>query len=82
MYSIEFTQKASDQLSRLEEDLQVRIVKTLERIKIRPADHVIKLVGLNAYKFRIGDYRIICAINYDKQIIYILKVGHRSMIYK
>jgi len=82
MYSIEFTQKASDQLSRLEEDLQVRIVKTLERIKIRPYHFIKRKEGSPYFIFRVGDYRIILNLENKKQIIYVLDVDNRGRIYK
>jgi len=82
MYSIEFTQKASDQLSRLEEDLEVRIVKTLERIKIRPYHFIKRKEGSPYFIFRVGDYRIILNLENKKQIIYVLDVDNRGRIYK
>jgi len=82
MYSIEFTQKASDQLSRLEEDLQVRIVKTLERIKIRPYHFIKRKEGSPYFIFRVGDYRAILELKNKKQIIYVLDIDNRGRIYK
>ncbi|MEY2828883.1 MAG: hypothetical protein RIQ33_741 [Bacteroidota bacterium] len=41
-----------------------------------------KLKGEDAYRIRVGDYRIIYEIN-DKQIIItVVSVGHRKEIYK
>ncbi len=34
------------------------------------------------WRYRIGDYRIICAIEDDKLIILALTVGHRKEIYR
>ena len=82
MYSIEFTQKASDQLSRLEEDLQVRIVKTLERIKIRPYHFIKRKEGSPYFIFRVGDYSAILELKNKKQIIYVLDIDNRGRIYK
>ena len=82
MYSIEFTQKASDQLSRLEEDLEVRIVKTLERIKIRPYHFIKRKEGSPYFIFRVGDYRAILELKNKKQIIYVLDIDNRGRIYK
>ena len=43
--------------------------------------------GLTAYRsgqwrYRIGDYRLICAIEDERLVILALTVGHRSVIYK
>lgn len=34
------------------------------------------------WRYRIGDYRLICLIEDDKLIITALTVGHRSMVYQ
>jgi mRNA interferase RelE/StbE len=37
-------------------------------------------VGL--WRYRLGDYRIICEIQDDKVIVLVLTIGHRREIYK
>ncbi|WP_406547573.1 type II toxin-antitoxin system RelE/ParE family toxin [Succinimonas sp.] len=34
------------------------------------------------WRYRIGDYRLICSIEDDKLVILALSAGHRSTIYK
>ena len=34
------------------------------------------------WRYRIGDYRLICAIEDDRLVILALSVGHRSIVYK
>lgn len=34
------------------------------------------------WRYRVGDYRIICEIKQDKLIIAVIEIGHRSDIYK
>ena len=82
MHFIEFTKKAESQLYKLQRDVQERIIKSLERIKIRPYDYVEKLVGEPGFKFRVGEYRLILDIDNYKLIILVLKLGHRKNIYK
>ena len=80
-YQIFFTDKALKQLQKLENDDKERIVKSLERIRIRPEAHIIKLIGDPGYKLRVGDYRVILEIEKEKLIILVLMVGHRKKIY-
>lgn len=80
MYSIEFSQLAEKQLGKLERNIQGRIIKVLERIKIRPHSFVKRLVGLPYYRLRVGDYRIILKIK--EQTIFIVELGHRKNIYE
>jgi mRNA interferase RelE/StbE len=81
-YEIIFSDKASKQLKKLEKKDQQRIIKSLERIRIRPEAHVTKLIDDPAYRLRVGDYRIILDIEKEKLLILVLMVGHRKNIYK
>ena len=82
MYEIIFSDSALKQLSKLEKNLQGRIIAALERIRIRPEAYVKKLIGEPAYRLRVGDYRIILDVDENKLLILIIKIGHRSAIYK
>ena len=80
-YQIFFTDKASKMLKKLEKNDQERIIKSLERIQIRPEAHITKLVGDTGYKLRVGNYRVILEIEKDKLIILVLMIVHRKNIY-
>jgi len=81
MYGITFSDSALRQLERLEKQIQERIIRTLERIRIRPGDYVQKLVGDPGYKIRAGDYRIIVDVDHEQLCILVIKVGHRKKVY-
>ena len=81
-YKIIFTDKSLIQLKKLEKDEQDRIIRALERIRIRPEVHITKLVGDPGYRLRVGDYRIILDMEKRKLFILILKIAHRKNIYK
>lgn len=81
MYDIVFSDRALKQFERLEKPVQERIIKTLERIRIRPESYVTKLVGDIGYKLRVGDYRVIIDIDKGRLLILVIKVGHRKNIY-
>ncbi|MEM0466909.1 MAG: type II toxin-antitoxin system RelE/ParE family toxin [Candidatus Thermoplasmatota archaeon] len=80
-YQIFFTDKAKKQLEKLEKVDQERIIKSLQRIRIRPEAHITKLVGDPGYKLRVGDYRVILEIEKEKLVILVLIIGHRKNIY-
>lgn len=82
MYEIILSETALQQLKKLEKDIQERIIRTLERIRIRPEAHIIKLVGDPGYKLRAGDYRIILDIDKNKLLILVIKIGYRKKVYK
>jgi len=81
-YEIIFTDTSLKQFKKLEKNVQERIIKALERIRIRPEVHVKKLVGDLGYRLRVGEYRVIIDIYKDKLVILIIKIGHRKNIYK
>ena len=81
MYTILFSDSALRQLKKLEREIQERLTKALERIRIRPEAYVQKLVGDPGYKLRVGDYRMIMDIDQGKLHILVIKVGHRKNVY-
>ena len=82
MYEIIFSDTASKQFKKLEQKIQQRIFNALDRIKIRPEAYLIKLVGQDLYKFRVGEYRLLMDLFQDKLVILVVKVGHRRNVYK
>ena len=80
MFEIEFSQLAEKQLSKLPREVQVRIISSLERIRINPYPCVKKLVGSPYFRLRAGDYRVILDVQQSRLIIYVIMVGHRKHI--
>jgi mRNA interferase RelE/StbE len=81
-YEIIFSDKALIQLKKLEHKIQERIIRSLERIRIRPEAYVTKLVGDPGYRLRVGDYRVIMDIDNEKLHILVIKISHRKNIYQ
>ena len=82
MYEIIFSPQSLKFLNKLPAEIQKRIVGGLERSRIRPHSHFIRLVATKGYKMRIGDYRIVADINQGRLEILIIKIGHRRNVYK
>lgn len=82
MYELIYSDGALKSLHKLENNVQERVIKALERIRIRPYSFLIKLIGYPGYKLRVGDYRVILDIENDKLLILVIKIGHRKNIYK
>ena len=84
-WEIKFSSKAEKQFSKLSNDNQKKIAKFIDsKLIIDPALHLITLRGglKNYYKFRVGDYRLLCEKNENKLIVTVIKIGHRKEIYK
>ena len=82
MYDIIFSDLAKNQFSKLEKDIQNRIGKILERIRIRPFHFIKRVVGDPYFRLRVGDYRVLIDIRQDKLIIFVIEMGHRKKFYK
>ncbi|MBS3124144.1 type II toxin-antitoxin system RelE/ParE family toxin [Candidatus Woesearchaeota archaeon] len=82
LYEIIFSDEATRQLQKLEKEIQKRIITTLERIRIRPEAYLKRLVGYQAYRLRVGDYRVIIDLDQNKLMILVIKIGHRKNIYE
>lgn len=83
-YSILFTSSSRKQLSKLPKDIQKRIVTYLEtKIILNPLLHDKSLSGnkKGLWRYRVGDYRIICHISNKDLVVLILDVGHRRDVY-
>ncbi len=81
-FSIIWSENSLKQLHKLEPYIARRIVASVDKIKENPHNHVIKIVGSESFRLRIGDYRIIMDITSNEMKILILRVGHRKDIYK
>jgi len=82
MYTLVYSKESLKQLKKLNRDAQIRIISTLERIRVRPYPHVKKLVESRYFRLRVGQYRIILDIKENRLLIHIIEVGHRRNIYK
>ena len=83
MYELRYSETALRQLRKLEKSLQQRILTALERLRIRPEScDIKKLVGMQGYRFRVCDYRIIFDIEKTELHIIILPIGQRRTTYK
>lgn len=86
-YSIRYSQTAVKSLKKLDKDVQKVIlswiVKNLEgcsnpRIHGKPLSANRK----GQWRYRVGDYRILTAIEDKELIILVVEIGHRKEVYK
>jgi mRNA interferase RelE/StbE len=87
IYKVVFTEKAKKQIKKLDKQTAALIIGWIEKnIEgcSNPRQYGKNLVGDKSgqWRYRIGNYRLICEIQ-DKEIrILILEVGHRREIYE
>jgi mRNA interferase RelE/StbE len=83
MYRVVLSKSVEKQLHKLAADIQPRILKRLSDLESnpRPAD-VKKLKGRDAWRIRIGDYRVIYEIRDRVLQVIVITIGHRGDVYR
>lgn len=84
MWTISFTDKAEKDFSKLAPEIRKRIDKAIEeKLLVNPDRYLIGLIGelSDLYKFRVGDYRLLCTKENKKLLVTVIKIGHRSEVY-
>lgn len=86
-YKVVFTDRAKKQIKKLDRSVAALIIgwieKNLEGCE-NPRVYGKNLIANKSgqWRYRIGDYRIICEIQDEEITILVLEVGHRKSIYQ
>ena len=64
-------------------DLQQRIQGRIDEmgLSLKAFPHY-RMTGMNRYRLRVGDYRIIYTVEMEANVIHLLAVGHRREVYR
>jgi mRNA interferase RelE/StbE len=84
VYTVVTTRSFAKALSRLPMNWQKRIVEKIREVAADPyASHnnVTRLQGRDAYRLRVGDWRVIYELHDDRLELWALEVGARGGIY-
>jgi mRNA interferase RelE/StbE len=88
VWILELTERSKRQLSRIDKPDRDRILSYVHDRLLKlddPRSLGIALKGseLGSYwRFRVGDYRLICNLQNDLLVILLVEVGHRSDVYR
>ena len=82
-YRVILPKSVQKQLDRLADDVARRTLARLGELELvrRPPD-VKKLKGRNAWRIRVGDYRVIYEIHDRELVVLVVTVGHRREVYR
>ena len=84
-WQVIFTKKSQKQINALDKQIQSRLKKAiLTKLMVNPSAFLEPLVGDlgGYYKFRVGDYRLICSKEEEKLVVIVIEVAHRREVYK
>ncbi|NKN38584.1 type II toxin-antitoxin system RelE/ParE family toxin [Agrobacterium sp. a22-2] len=87
-WTIDLDDKAGKQLAKVGKPTAARLIAYLEK-RIAPLDDPRQqgraLQGPefpHLWRYKVGDYRIICDIQDQKLIVLVIEIGHRSSVYR
>jgi mRNA interferase RelE/StbE len=83
IYTVFIRKSAQKSIARLVPSFQDRIFHAIQELASNPRPvGVKKLAGREAWRIRIGDYRVIYEIYDVRRIIIVIVVGHRREVYR
>lgn len=84
-YTILIQGSASKALRKLDKPDRKRVAAAIDALAADPRPpgaRTIAVVQPGAYRIRVGDYRVLYEIEDDRLIVLVVKIGHRSSVYK
>ncbi|MBO0939565.1 type II toxin-antitoxin system RelE/ParE family toxin [Fibrella sp. HMF5335] len=83
MYTVVITEYAIRQLKKLSPQVVTKIKEAIADLMYEPRPHNhIKLTNVEAYRIRVGNYRVIYEINDSVLTISVVEVADRKEVYK
>jgi mRNA interferase RelE/StbE len=86
-WNVEFTDKARRQLRKLPPDVQSRLLRFLRQRVASSDDPRLLASRLTSdytgyWRFRVGDYRLVCRIDDGNLTVLVISLGHRKLVYQ
>lgn len=83
-YNVCYDPRALKELGKLDKQVARRVVRAIHALSNDPRPSGVRaLVGFdNLWRIRIGDYRVIYTITDAELVVLVLRVAHRSNVYR
>jgi mRNA interferase RelE/StbE len=84
-YQIKILPTAEKELASLPKAIRIRIGKKIDSLQTNPTPQGVKLLKgkeREAYRVRVGDYRILYQIKKDILTVLVIRIGHRREVYR
>lgn len=84
MFKVIYARSVKKDIAKIRSQDAGRIKSEIEKLKIFPDRVDIKKLTahfLANFRLRIGDYRVLFDVDWDKKEIVVLKIGHRKDVY-
>ncbi len=84
MFDIKYSRQAVKFLKKIDKSLVLRILEKIDNLKKIPIEHDSKTVkgyDEKLFRVRVGDYRVLYEVDYDNNIVSIVKIDKREKVY-
>jgi mRNA interferase RelE/StbE len=82
-YRVELRPAAQRELNRIPASDARRILSKITALAEEPfPPGVKKLAGTDWYRIRIGDYRVVYALEKERLLVLVIRIGHRREVYR
>ena len=85
VFEVYVSKKALKGLKELSQEYRAKVLELLEEFKKNPLPDnydVKKLKGFeNAYRIRVGKYRVVYKVDWDERKVFVVFIGHRGKAY-
>jgi mRNA interferase RelE/StbE len=83
LYSVTFRTSAAKELRKLPIPARKQVSVLIDSLVHDPRPHdVKKMTGVDAWRIRIGDYRVVYSIEDQQLVVEIIKIGNRREVYR
>lgn len=83
MYQVVIRQSAVKELRKLTSEHRQRISAAIDALVTNPRPHgAKKMSGVDAWRIRVGDYRVVYQVKDTQLIVEVIRVAHRREVYR
>lgn len=85
-WRIELSEDAEAELRKLDKPVRERIGKFIDRLAMsqdpREQGKPLQSGWAGCWRYRVGDYRLVCKLRDRELLVLVLKIGHRREVYR
>ena len=85
MYRIEYSRQAQKALIRMPTNAARLVRSKIEQLAANPLgpnNNVKRLKGVDAFRLRVGDWRVVYELHHRTVVVFIIRIGPRSNVYE
>jgi mRNA interferase RelE/StbE len=83
VYALAYDRRIEKDLRPVPESLREHILEKIKKLTIEPRGaQVEKLTGINGYRLRVGNYRVLFTINDSARLVTVYRILHRREAYR